>query len=438
MISHQREKTVDQLVGAAEIGALLVIDAPLKPADRLQKLRRIGIFHGAVSEENVDQIRGLLIVLDADIPLLDARQDLPDELGKEPLQVYGFAADILIAVAVEAVVEHAVDECRIDVSHLQLGIFIHFVWKRISPVKARGDLDRLDLFPVHLRQKQIERLSSQCDIRHTDRRKRRDHAAGHRRVIEGKHHDVLSRYQSSFLHLFVKAHGHGVIDAEDRLHIGISVEERFGRITGIDRHIRGFVVFRCELDAVLCQEPDIDLSSLFGVTAVRTSAEHAEPGKAMHIDEAVDRFFDAGLIVIVYGDIIDDIRCGKYDRDMFELGTKAAHDPLGIDVLHTAEADDQAIEFAAFFELIDRVIDLEETVMALILILRAIKTSGNDDQVQILVLADAALHILDELLTKVREVILQDQSDRSFSLIAFNHGDLRPFPVSSSVVHLNR
>ena len=122
---------------------------------------------------------------------------------------------------------------------------------------------------------------------------------------------------------------------------------------------------------------------------------------------------------------------------MFELGTETAHDPFRIDVFHTSETDDQSIEFTALFKLIDRVIDLEETVMALIFILRAVKTSGNNDQVQIFVLADAALHIQDEFLTKVRVVILQDQSDRSFSLIAFNHGDLRPFPVSSSVVHLN-
>ena len=111
----------------------------------------------------------------------------------------------------------------------------------------------------------------------------------------------------------------GIVDAEDRLDIGISVQKCFCRIRTVRGHVRRFVVFLGKSDAVLLKKPDIDLLTDLRVTAVRTAPEHTEPGKSVHIDQTVHRFFDTGLVVIIHDNTVIDIRCCEDDRRIFHL-----------------------------------------------------------------------------------------------------------------------
>ena len=186
------------------------------------------------------------------------------------------------------------------------------------------------------------------------------------------------------------------------------------------------------LARALCQEPDIDLLPDLGVTAVGTAAEHGKLGKAVDIDQAVHRFSDSGFVIVVYDDTVIDIRRGKHDGRMLHLFFIAALDAARVDILHTAETDDESVEPALLLELINSVINAVITAVTGLFILRSIIAAGDDDQVQITSLADTTLDIRDKLRTVIGGSILKDQSDRSFFSGVFDHEIFRPFLFSSS------
>ena len=87
---------------------------------------------------------------------------------------------------------------------------------------------------------------------------------------------------------------------------------------------------------------------------------------------------------------------------------------------HTSETYDQSVKTALLRKLIDRIIDQSVVMLAVDVVLISVVLSGDDSQFQVLSLPDAADHVLNELFSKIRPDVFQDQTNLLF-VISTDH-----------------
>ena len=411
LVLHQGKQPV--VDGDRIAGFQRFVHRALQPGEIPDKAVRIGIQHNAVIEQNPDQPADLREFFLAHDPVPHGIQHPGKDFEEKPPQVQRTLADDLVLIPVKAVIEKAVDKGIAGAEHFPGREFVHIVHQGLPAEQARRNLPGDGLPAVHLVQKHFQRLLPQGQPAGADGGEGRRQIRGKGSVVKRENIQILPGNQLFFMQHVIQPGSRSVVHAENRLGIRIAGQQPGGRLPGMDGHIPRLILVFCIDQPVVLQALPEDPLPLPGVGVVVSSAEHAQLRDALDFDQIIDGLPDSGLVVIIDGDFVLQIRGQVY------LGNSPVNIPLHPGLV--GKGQQQSVEMKLLVHHIDQVVPDLILVHQIPRVFAVVLPPGNHYQADILHVFHHQGNAVDDVRGKVRKRVFQHEADGSDLTAAFLH-----------------